>query len=569
MYSLHMNFLRFLIAATSALCLSLSFAQEHIISYHSDIDIDVDGSMMVTEALRVHAEGVNIQRGIFRDFPTDYRDRLGNHYLVAFDVLGVTRDGISEPWRMERLSNGVRVYIGNENVLLQPGDYSYLIRYRTDRQIGFFDDHDELYWNVTGNGWGFSILSASATVNLPSSVAAVNMSIAAFTGYEGINGQNYTGSVQGGSAAFSTTQTLAPREGLTLVVTWPKGLIPEPTTLQKAGYLLFDNRGLLLMLLALLLSCAYLYKSWSRVGRDPDAAIVFPQYEPPRGYSPASTRYIMNMTYDETAFSAAIINLAVKGYLTIEKTSEEYSLMKTESDVSLAPGEQVLFASLFKKTDKLVLVHDTENILTISKAKRSHSKALENDYNKIYFNLNSALLLPSFIGSLIVFIAVALSGAITVLAGLVFALINILHGVFYFLLRAPSVKGRRLMDKLEGFKLYLEVAEQDDLNLKTPPDKTPELFESYLPYALALGVEQAWAKQFTEIFATLEAKTGKGYHPLWYAGVFHSHNIGAFTTEVGSSFNSAISAATTAPGSTSGGGGFSGGGGGGGGGGGW
>ncbi|MFT7207208.1 MAG: hypothetical protein ACI9JU_001968, partial [Pseudohongiellaceae bacterium] len=437
MYSLHMNFLRFLIAATSALCLSLSFAQEHIISYHSDIDIDVDGSMMVTEALRVHAEGVNIQRGIFRDFPTDYRDRLGNHYLVAFDVLGVTRDGISEPWRMERLSNGVRVYIGDENVLLQPGDYSYLIRYRTDRQIGFFDDHDELYWNVTGNGWGFSILSASATVNLPSSVAAVNMSIAAFTGYEGINGQNYTGSVQGGSAAFSTTQTLAPREGLTLVVTWPKGLIPEPTTLQKAGYLLFDNRGLLLMLLALLLSCAYLYKSWSRVGRDPDAAIVFPQYEPPRGYSPASTRYIMNMTYDETAFSAAIINLAVKGYLTIEKTSEEYSLMKTESDVSLAPGEQVLFASLFKKTDKLVLVHDTENILTISKAKRSHSKALENDYNKIYFNLNSALLLPSFIGSLIVFIAVALSGAITVLAGLVFALINILHGVFYFLLRAP------------------------------------------------------------------------------------------------------------------------------------
>ena len=569
MLSLRMNFLRFLLAAPSTLCLSLAFAQEHIISYHSDIEIDVDGSMVVTETLRVHAEGVNIQRGIFRDFPTDYRDRLGNHYIVAFEVLGITRDGVSEPWRSERLSNGVRIYIGDENVLLQPGDYSYLIRYRTDRQIGYFEDHDELYWNVTGNDWRFSILNASAIVNLPGDVAAADMSVTAFTGYEGGSGQNYTGSLQSGSAAFSTTQTLAPREGLTIVVTWPKGIIPEPTALQKTGYLLFDNRGLLLMLLALLLSSAYLYKSWSLVGRDPDAGIIIPQYEPPRGYSPASTRYIMKMAYDKTAFSAAIINLAVKGYLTINKTADEYTLIKDESDVSLAPGEQVLFASLFKKKDKLVLVHDAENLLIISKAKKRHSRALENDYNKIYFNLNSMLLLPSFFGSLIVFIAVVLSGAITLLAGLVFALINILHGVFYFLLRAPSVKGRLLMDQLEGFKLYLEVAEQDDLDLKNPPDKTPELFESYLSYALALGVEQAWAEQFTQIFATLEAKTGQGYHPLWYSGVFHSHNIGAFTTEVGSSFNSAIAAASTAPGSTSGGGGFSGGGGGGGGGGGW
>ena len=101
--------------------------------------------MIVTVRLRVHSEGVNIQRGIFRDFPTDYRDRLGNHYVVSFDVLGITRDGVSERWSSERLSNGVRITIGDENVLLPPGDYSYLIRYRTDRQIGFFDDHDELY----------------------------------------------------------------------------------------------------------------------------------------------------------------------------------------------------------------------------------------------------------------------------------------------------------------------------------------------------------------------------------------------------------------------------------------
>ena len=567
MLALRTRLLIFLFAATSTLCISLSQAQEHIISYHSDIDIEVDGSMVVTETLRVYAEGVNIQRGIFRDFPTDYSDRLGNHYIVAFDVLGITRDGVSEPWRSERRSNGVRVYIGDENVLLQPGEYTYLIRYRTDRQLGFFEDHDELYWNVTGNGWGFSILDASATVNLPGNVAAEDMSITAFTGYEGSNAQNYTGSLSNSSADFSTTQTLAPREGLTIVVSWPKGIIPEPTALQKAGFLLFDNRGLLLMLLALLLSFIYLYKSWTFVGRDPEAGVVFPHYEPPKAYSPASTRYILKMGYDNKAFSAAIINLAVKGHLTMSKTGDEYTLSKAESDNPLAPGEEILTASLFSEKDYLVL--DSENQSTISKAKKAHSKALARDYNKIYFNLNTALLLPSLFGTFIVFAAVVLTGGLTIMAGVTFALIDVVHVVFFFLLRAPSIKGRRLLDKLEGFKLYLEVAEQDDLNLRNPPDKTPELFESYLPFALALGVEQAWTEQFTEVFAKLEMQQGHGYRPVWYGGTFHSDNLGEFTTDIGSNFNTAISAATTSPGSTSGGGGFSGGGGGGGGGGGW
>lgn len=562
-----MNGARFLLTAITLFWLANTSAQEHIISYHSDIDIALDGSMLVTETLRVRAEGIDIRRGIYRDFPTDYRDRLGNHYVVAFDVLGITRDGLSEPWRSERIGNGVRVYIGDENTLLQPGEYTYLIRYSTDRQLGFFDDHDELYWNVTGNGWGFSILNASAIVNLPIDVPASDMSLTAFTGYEGSTQQNYTGSLQDGSAAFSITQTLAPREGLSIVVTWPKGIIAEPTAVQQAGYLLLDNRGLLLMLLAFLLSLAYLYKSWTHVGRDPEAGTVFPHYQPPKGYSPASTRYISKMGYDNKAFSAAIINLAVKGYLTISKIGDEYTLSKEESDNPLAAGEKILLTTLFNEEDTIAL--DPENLTTISKAKKAHSSALKNDYNKIYFNLNSFVLLPSLIGTLILFGIVAITGGLTPMAGVLFVLTEALHVAFFFLMRAPSIKGRRLLDKLEGFKLYLEVAEQDDLNLKNPPDRTPELFERYLPFALALGVEQAWAEQFTEVFAKLEIEQGRSYHPVWYGGAFHRNNIGEFTTDIGANFNTAISAATTAPGSSSGGGGFSGGGGGGGGGGGW
>lgn len=551
------------------LCLShLSSAQEQIASYHSDIDIHRDGSMTVTETLRVRAEGVNIRRGIFRDFPTDYRDRLDNHYIVDFDVLGVTRDGDSEPWRQERRANGVRVYIGDADSLLQPGEYTYLIRYRTDRQLGFFEEQDELYWNVTGNGWAFSILSASATITLPATVNDEDLSLTAYTGYAGVAGQSFIASVQDSSAQVRTTQTLAPREGLSIVFAWPKGIVEEPTTLDRAGYLLFDNRGLLAMLVVFILSFFYLYRSWTIAGRDPEAGVIFPHYNPPKGYSPASTRYILKMGYDQSAFSAAIINLAVKGHLTIEKDKDEYTLTKTESDESLAPGEEVLIASLFANNDELLLT--TENLLRISKAKKAHKAALQKDYNKIYFNLNSTLLLPSAFLSLLVFIGVVLSNAFTVMAGAVLVLLVVVHALFLYLMRAPSIKGRRLMDKLEGFKLYLEVAEQDDLDLKNPPEKTPELFESYLPYALALGVEQAWAEQFTEVFAGLEEKNGKHYHPTWYGGAFHAHNIGTFTADVGSGFNSAISSASVAPGSSSGGGGgFSGGGGGGGGGGGW
>lgn len=573
MFSANSSLIRHFVLAILLSFASLSAlhanAQEHIISYHSDIDIQADGSMLVTETIRVRAEGVNIRRGIFRDFPTDYRDRLGNHYVVAFDVQGVTRDGSSEPWRSQRLGNGVRIYIGDENVFLQPGEYTYLIRYRTDRQIGFFENHDELYWNVTGNGWGFSILDASATVKLPADIAASDITLTAYTGYQGSNAQNYEGSLTNATAEFATTQTLAPREGLTIVVTWPKGIIVQPSALRRAGYLLSDNRSLLLMLLALLGSFTYLYKCWSAVGRDPEAGIIFPHYEPPKGYSPASTRYIMKMGYDKTAFSAAIINLAVKGHLTISKVGDEYTLNKSESETALAAGEQVLLAELFSKSDTLLL--DTENLLVLTKAMKAHKAALKKDYNNIYFHLNSLLHVPSLLASLVLLAIVAVTDEVTLLVIAIYALIAAMHGIFFFLMRAPSIKGRQLMDKLEGFKQYLEVAEQDDLNLRNPPEKTPELFESYLPFALALGVEQAWAEQFTEVFKTLEATRGQAYHPIWYGGAFHSNDITAFTTDIGGSFSSAIASASTAPGSSSGGGGggFSGGGGGGGGGGGW
>ena len=548
-------------------------ADERILAYDSSITVHADATMDVVETIRVRAEGQNIRRGIYRDFPTDYEDRFGNDYRVNFEVVAVRRDDAPESYHTERLSNGVRVYVGSSQRYLTAGEYTYTIHFRTNRQLGYFDGHDELYWNVTGHGWIFPIDSASAIVSLPKSVAPEDIAIEGYTGRTGSSEQSYDTEVTGdGTVRIWTTRRLNAYEGLTLVVAWPKGEVLEPTLGDRAIYLVLDNRGLLTALAGLALVLVYLLYVWNRVGRDPEPGAIFPHYVPPPGYSPASIRYISEMGYDQRTLTAAILNLAVKGFIEIDNTGDDYILIcerPPPDERALAPGEEILLRQLFIEDNVLVL--DNENHTILLTAMSAHGKALKRDYAKRYFFTNTPLLIPSaLITALLLGLVAAFSG-LTISIAAVFALMLILHIVFYRLLKAPTKAGRRLLDKIEGFRSYIEIAEKDELNLRNPPDKTPELFEQYLPYALALGVEQDWAEKFADVLASIRDPHGNSYHPRWYHGNFSPTRISSFTSDVGSSFHSAIASASTAPGSSSGGGGggFSGGGGGGGGGGGW
>jgi uncharacterized membrane protein YgcG len=552
-----------------ALCFSASAqGEEHIVSYHSDIQIAADASTIVTETIRVRAEGVNIRRGIYREFPTSYRDRAGNNYRVAFEVLRVARDGQPEQWNATERQNGVRVDFGGDDFLVVPREYEYLIQYRTTRQIGFYADHDELYWNVTGNGWSFIINAASATVTLPEAVPATDLAMEGYTGRFGANGQDYTVAVTDGAATIRTTAPLPASAGLTLVLSWPKGIVAEPDQVERVGYVLADNRGLLLALLALAAAALYLGRTWARVGRDPGPGVIFPHYEPPAGLAPAAARYVARMAYDSKALTAAIINLAVQGHLHITQKGNLYLLKRRKSEQPLEADEEVLLESLCASDEILVL--DQKNHRIIGTAKRRHAKLLKQECQGKYFVTNIRALLPSIAGSALVLILIVAMARVVPLVIGIFVVIAIMHLVFAWLLKAPTAEGRELLDKLDGFKLYLEVAEKDDLNLRNPPQLTPALFERYLPYAIALGVEQAWAEKFAAALAAMEVGQRNAYHPLWYNGNFNVARIGAFTNAVSSSFSSAISSAASPPGSSSGagGGGSSGGGGGGGGGGG-
>ncbi len=560
-----MRVLAALVVAVAMSAVSAVHADERILRYHSDISVMADGGMEVSERIRVRAEGNQIRRGIYRDFPTDYKDAFGNRYRVAFEPLSVTRDGRTEPWFAERGRNGVRVYVGSREVMLAPGEYEYEIRYRTNRQLGFFVDHDELFWNVTGNGWAFPIDRASARVVLPTG-ASVNR-VFGFVGRQGSTEQAFEASASGNEASIVTTRGLAPGEGISVVVEWPKGIVAEPTSADRFRFFVADNAMALANGIMLVLSFVYLFWMWRRVGRDPEAGVIFAQYDPPQDYSPASARYISRMAYDATTFSAAVINLAVKGHLEIDqRDDDEYTLKELPSDEPLAPGEAALKARLFASAPVLAVTND--NHATVGAARSAHKKALRRDYLGRYFKKNTGYIWPSMGLSLVVLIVTAIQLPVTLLGALLYGINGVMHGIFGYLLKAPTVKGRILLDHLDGFKMYLSVAEQDDLNTRHPPNKTPELFERYLPFALALGVENEWAEQFTDVFTRLEAD-GQPYRPGWYSGTFYPAQPAMFARSVGSSFSSAISSAATPPGSSSGSGGFSGGGGGGGGGGGW
>ncbi len=626
------SFLRGLLLLVAGLLLAQpAVGQERILRFDSQIDVLTNALLVVTETITVEAAGQQIKHGIYRDFPQLYKGRWGLKKRTGFEVLSVRRDGRDEPYHLEKRDNGQRVYFGSSSVTLMPGTYTYELTYRSDRQLGFFEKHDELYWNVTGNGWVFPIEQASATVYLPKSLPPLTAE--AYTGPQGAKGQSYTVTQPApGTARIVTTKRLSSYEGLTIAITWPKGRVAAPTPKEDWLNLVRDNIGVALALAGLVLVLFYYMVVWSLVGRDPGKGLIIPRYEPPRGFSPAAVRTLMEMGYDNKAFAANVINLAVKGVLTIQRSGDTYTLIRKKLPVSsLTPDESAVANALLGTRAKIAL--EQANHTAISEAIKTLKKSLAFLLETKYFMRNLRYWVPGLLFSLIpcgvsllgnmeippaFFMLMWLSlwtiGTMAILSSaftlwrtghwvqavpltlfalpflggeifglwlfgrstslwvpLIFGTGALLNGIFYHLLKAPTITGRKIMDEIEGFKLYLSVAEKDRLNLENPPQRTPELFEMFLPYALALGVEQHWTEQFKEELAAA-AREGTEYSPAWCTGMgWTGLTAGALAGSLGSSLSSAISSSSTAPGSSSGGGGggSSGGGGGGGGGGGW
>ncbi|MBY3167976.1 DUF2207 domain-containing protein [Rhizobium laguerreae] len=313
------RFFGFCFALLLMLTAPAAFAAEVIDSFASDIALEKSGAMTVTETITVNAEGNQINHGIFRDFPLYFTDAAGRRRSVDFDVVSVQRDGEDEPWHTESISGGIRIYAGSADVTVTPGRHRYVFTYRTNRQIRYFDDHDELYWNVTGNGWIFPIRLATATVKLPPDVSATETTF--FTGPQGATGKNARVNQTGAGLVFSTTTPLGPNEGLTFAIRMPKGSIDPPSADMESTWWLKDNRNYFIGFGGLIMVFAYYTRSWLKVGRDPARGVVVPRWDAPDGISPALVNYIDNKGFSGegwTALSATALNLAVRGYVKLE-----------------------------------------------------------------------------------------------------------------------------------------------------------------------------------------------------------------------------------------------------------
>ncbi|WP_298574998.1 DUF2207 domain-containing protein [uncultured Luteimonas sp.] len=562
-------------------------AVERIESYAIDVAVEADGSLEVTERIRVRAEGERIRRGIYRDFPTRYRDRHGNRVVVGFEVLEVLRDGRPEPWFTERRGNGVRVNTGNDDLLPVPATHSYTLRYRTTRQLGFFEDRDELYWNAIGTGWEFAIDSGQVELRLPQPVPVADLAVDGWTGAQGARGQGHAASTPSpGVARWALTAPLQPGEGLTVLLTFPKGVVAEPARAQRLRWLLADNIALLVALLGLLVVSGYCALRWHQVGRDPPAGTVIARYQPPEGISPAGLRFIRRMGYDTRCFSADVLSLAVTGALRIERDkgllSDHWRLERTGA--APAGDAAALMQGLFARQSTVEL--DQDNAVLLQKANSDHRKALDRRYRGTMFHNNGGSGLVALLLMLLFCAAALVLGGATG-GGLLFAAVPMLAMVavvvsFAFLVRAPTREGRRMLDHIEGLRRYLAVAEKQDLQrLQAPGGDAPDgpeptldaaRFEALLPYAVALDVEDAWTAKFTLAVGAAAAAAATSAIG-WYHGSNGTGSIGdigSFTKAIGGSLASQIASSSSPPGSSSGGGGggFSGGGGGGGGGGG-
>ncbi len=573
---------------------------DRILQFHTDIAVQRNGDLNVTEYITVyngngHGNSANndIQRGIVRDFPTVYTDKDGYKVKTGFSLKQVSRNDMAEPYITEMLVNGERIMIGKSDVFIDTGVYTYKLEYITNQQVRFDTAKDELYWNVNGNGWVFTADSISCSIRFPEGA-----NIFEYDCYTGVQGSTEkdcrSRKASGNEIFFSSTRRMNAYEGLTVAAAIEKGVLIAPGKAASTWLFLKANYILPFLSALLLFLFGFYFSAWRKKGRDPKQGTIFPQFEPPAGLTPADTGYILDQKYRSRLFAASLVDAAVNKDLeisvdrvgTIFKTNE-YTFLKPDKVEGVGTAEKISqygfsLHEIYGEKAKSGTYNPVFKNLNTTLEKNLKDKFLLTKKTKPgargMFALNSGF---GYLGMVLFFLGLIVSFfftvnffskqvfIITVFLMLAILLVNI---IFMRIMKAYTKEGRAITDHILGFKMYLEQAEQRMYNMLTPPEKNLELFEKYLPYAIALGVENEWAEKFDSI---IQQAIAEGYQPAYFrgsAGSFSNNfNVAAMSAGISSGLSSTISSASTPPSSSSGssGGGSSGGGGGGGGGGGW
>lgn len=547
-------------------------------NFDAAIDVRKDASISVTETIDFQFTGS--WQGIYRKIPSRYRTPMGFSFTLRIDSEEAF-DGNGAPLKNEVSNEGyyrqIKAWVpGAEDAVRR-----VVLKYRVHNALQFFEDHDELYWNITGDEWDFPIKSASATITLPSGAAGVRAT--SYSGAYGSRGNDAEVSIAGHVVHIAMRQELSFREGLTGVVGWEKGLIDEPPWTAKVGAFIYANSPLFVPILIFFL----MFRVWYTRGRDPRLNPITVRYEPPDGLTPAEAGTLIDNSADMRDITATIVDLAVRGYITIEDKEEAqlFGLMKkTEYVFHLKkPGHEwgelrkherkLLNALFFDEARTEVSLSELENHfytdIPVIKDHIFDQLIAHKYYRKRPDQVRGMYIVLGVMFGLIIMIIAFMMGDFygippltAVITGVLTAGIIIGFGI---VMPARTKGGARALEGILGFEEFLQRVESDKYERV---EMTPGLFERFLPYAMAFGVERRWAKAFDGIYNA---------QPNWYHGrtpvtAFSPHLFAASLGQMSSRASHAMSSAPRSHGGSSGfssGGGFSGGGGGGGGGGGF
>lgn len=551
---------------------------ERIFHFHSDIKVQKDCRVLITEKIAVNVLGEEFKRGIFREIPLSYEYNGGN-YHVLFDLIDVKRNGSSEPFKTENASNGIRIYIGQESVFLDHGVHIFEISYYVSNVLGFYDNHDELFWNVNGNGWEMSIDSISATMYYPE--GAKYMRHNGFTGSYGSTNKDFIVQKNEGSITFIGTSELGRNECLSIAVGWNKNQLIYPTFWENIIFFISIYAVWFAGILGIVIGLSFNFFMWKKYGADPKPGTIIPRFYPPNGMTPAECAYLKNEGREtDTMFGSMLLYLGSKGWIEISKeANSKYHLTKVVKDDKKKDLNEIglTFYHQMMHKDNVYFVKDTYNE-RLSEVSDGLTSIIDKKQTGEYYVRNSFLARRQFAFPLLTLAMGALAlylfgGSMVVLIGAVALHIGI-NLFFSRLYEQPTKKGRQATDEIQGFMMYMRYANKERIKLMNPPSMDFNHFEENLSYAVALGIAKEWAGQFDQ--ETLR-EANHGGMPYMHGILFMNYaSFGSFGNEISDVISSAQIPPTSSGGfSGGGGGGFSGGGGssgggfGGGGGGGW
>jgi len=543
---------------------AISTRQLRIENFQSDTMVMPDGSIDVTETIQAHFLG-GPWHGLYRTIPVEYVTPQGLNYSLFLDVKHIT-DGSGHALKYEtsreRHYLKLKIYVPDADNSTQ----NISIEYWVSDALRFFEDHDELYWNVTGDEWDIPIEAASARIVLPEGTTNIRANV--FTGAYRSHGQNADVEIAGNGVEVRTREPLRLHEGMTVAVAFDKGFVHEPSTASKIAQLIRSNWPLGIPI-AVFVIMSYLW--WTR-GRDPRLRPIATQYEPPAQLTPGEVGTLVDNSADMRDITASIVDLAVRGYIVIEEHQKDRMLgLMHDKDynfivqkdrgtwATLKPHEQTLLEGLFTSG----VVGETVSMSSLENHFYTNLPGIKSDIfaslvTDGYYTRRPDSVRSAYIGAGIVIGFLLVFGGVKIavsqgMAPLAFIAAGIGSGAiicgFGWFMPAHTEQGTRALEGVLGFEDFLVHVESDRFNRTI---KTPEMFEKFLPFAMALGVEKNWSRAFQGILTQ---------PPQWYRGSTYGPNFYPmmFTNDLSSMSSRAGSVMASAP-RSSGGSGFSGGG---------